>query len=344
MQVGSVSPIVPFKSGFVILRLEDTRYPADPEALAKAKHEALKRKTLQVLTAKKDELVKKYARIHTDLLGKIDYESKDPGFDALLQDRRVVADIKGEEPITVGDLAAAIKQQLYHGVQQAIESKKVNAKKAPTLDDLVYKRVFRKEALRLGLDKTDAYRDTVKSYAQSAVFGAFVDKAISPDVKVKEEKARTYYQQHLKEFELPEMVRMNSLVFGDRKSAELAMESLRKGTEFQWLLAHAEGQVDRGVEGVLTFDGKPLMTKDLPAGLQKAIAGARAGDVRLYASPEGLFYVLAVQDVVSSKPQPYEDVRDTVSRRLYNDKLKQAIEDYAQKVRAMSDVKVYLAS
>jgi hypothetical protein len=94
----------------------------------------------------------------------------------------------------------------------------------------------------------------------------------------------------------------------------------------------------------LTFDGKPLTTKDFPVGLQKAISGARAGDVRLYESPQGLFYVLAVQEVVSSRPQPFEDVRDTVSRRLYNDKLKQAIDEYARKVRAVSDVKSYLTS
>ena len=344
MAVGSVSPIVPFKSGFAILRLEDTRYPEDPEALAQAKREAFKKKTLQILTAKRDELVKKYAKVHADVLSQIDYESKDPGFDALLKDKRVVAEIKGEDAITVGEMTVTLKQQFYHGVQQAIESKRLNAKKASTLDDLVYKRVFRKEALRLGLDKTDAYRSKVKNYAQSVVFGTFVEKAVSPDVKVKDEEARTYYQQHLKEFELPEVVKMNGLVFGDRSNAEKAIEELRKGTEFQWLSAHAEGQVDQGAEGVLTFDGKPLTTRDLPAGLQKAISGARAGDLRLYASPDGLFYALAVQDVVSSKPQPYEDVQDIVSRRLYNDKVRQAIEDYAQKVRAVSDVKIYLNS
>lgn len=342
MSVGAVSPIVPFRSGYVLLRLEGVRYPESPEALAQAKRDALKKKTVQVLTGKKDGLVKQYVKVRTDTLNAIDYQSPEPGFEALRKDRRVLAEIRGEAPITVGDLTEAIRQQLYHGVERAIEGKRLNAKKSSALDELVYKRVFRKEALRLGLNKSASYRDKVRGYEQSVVFGAFVKKVIVPDVKLKEEDIRAYYQQHAKEYELPEMVRMQALVFGKRSDAEMALEKLRRGTEFPWLLAHAEGQVDPAAEGVRIFDGKPLTTKDFPPGLQKAIAGVKAGDFQLYESPEGYVYLLSIQGVVASRPQPYEDVRETVTRRLYDGKVKQAIEEYAQKLRAASDVKIYL--
>ena len=342
LSVGAVSPVVPFRSGYVLLRLEGVRYPESSDALVQAKRDALKKKTVQVLTGKKDALLKKYVKVRTDTLNAIDYQSPEPGFETLRKDRRVLAEIQGEAPITVGELTEAIRQQLYHGVERAIEGKRLNAKKASTLDELVYKRVFRKEALRLGLDKTARYRDKVKAYEESVVFGAFVQKAVVPDVKVREEDVKTYYQQHAKEYELPEMVRMQALVFGRRSDAEMALEKLRKGAEFQWLLAHAEGQVDPAAEGVKVFDGKPLTTKDLPPGLQRAISGVKAGDFQLYESPEGYVYLLSIQGVVASRPQPYEDVRETVLRRLYDEKVKQAIEEYAQKVRAASDVKVYL--
>ena len=342
MKTGSVSPVIPFKSGFVILRLEDIRYTENPEAMKQAKEEVLKLKKVQVLKDYSDALIKKYAKVNQDVIKRIDYESKSPGFEALLKDKRVIVEIKGENPITVGELTQQLKQQLYHGVERAVETKRLNSRKDSALEEILYKRVFRKEALRLGLDKTEGYKDKVKEYENSVLFGAFVNKVIVPDIKLKEEEVKAYYQKHIGDYTFPEMMKIDSLVFSKRQDAEIAIERLRKGTEFQWLSANAEGQVDRNSPGLLTFDKKFLTTKDLPEGLQKVISGARAGDFRLYESPNGYFYVLTIQDVIPSKPQPYEEARGIVSRKVFDDQVKKAVEDYADKLRAVSDVKVYL--
>ncbi len=342
IKAGSVSPIIPIKSGFVILRLEDIRYTEDPEAMKQAREEALKRKKVQVLKDYGNGLIKKYAKVNQDVLKRIDYESKTPGFEALLQDKRAVAEIRGENPITVGELTQHLKMQFFHGVERAIESKKLNLKKVSALDEMIYKRVFRKEALRLGLDKTEGYENKVKEYENSVLFGAFVNKVIVPDIKLKEEEMKAYYSEHLKEYTMPEMMRINGLVFAKRKDGESAIENLRKGTEFQWLAENAEGQIDKNTKGLLSFDGKLVTTKDLPEGVQKAIHGARTGDFRLYESSDGYVYALAIQDVISSRPQPYEEAREAVAKKLFDEKVKKAVEDYADKLRALSEVKIYL--
>ena len=343
MKVGSVSPIIPIKSGFVILRLEDVRYTEDPNAKKQAGDEALKRKKVQALKDYSNALIKQYAKVNQDVLNSLNYEAKTPGFEALLKDKRVVVEIRGESPVTVGELSQHLKMQFFHGIERAIEAKKLNSKKASALDEMVYKRVFRKEALRLGLNKAEGYKNKVKEYENSVLFGAFVNKVIVPDIKLKEEEITAYYHEHIKEYTMPEMMKINSLAFAKREDAEAAIEKLRKGTEFQWLAANAEGQIDKKTKGLLTFDGKLLLTtKDLPEGVQKAIHGARAGDFRLYESPDGNFYVLAILDVISSKPQPYEEAREIVARKVYDEKVKKAAEDYADKLKAVSVVKIYL--
>ena len=342
MKVGSISPAIDIKSGFVILRLEDVRNTKDPEAMKQAKDEALKRKKVQVLKDYSQALIKKYAKVNEDVLRRLNYESKTPGFDAMLKDKRAVAEIKGENSITVGELTQHLRMQLYHGVERAVETKKLNSKKASALDEMVYKRVFRKEALRLGLNKTESYKRRVREYENSLLFGAFVNKVIVPDIKWKEEEVKAYYQEHIKEYTLPEMMKINGLVFARRGDAEAAIEKLRKGTEFLWLATNAEGQVDKNTQGLLPFEGKLMTTKDLPEGVQKAIHGARAGDFRLYESPAGYFYVLAIQDVIPSKPQPYQEAKEAVSRKVFDEKVRKAVEDYAVRLRAVSDVKIYL--
>jgi parvulin-like peptidyl-prolyl isomerase len=343
MSVGSVSSIIPVGSGFAILKVEDTRYPENPEAKEIAKRQALTLKKRGVLENYNNALIKKYVKLNKKVLDEIDFEAKEPGFQELLEDKRVIAEIQGENPITVGDLTDGVRQQLYHGVERAIESKRLNERKTSVLDEMLYKRVFRKEALRLGIDKTKVYKNRVKEYENSVIFGAFIQKAVRPDIKLKEEELKTYYNDHVKEYTMPEMIKINSLVFAKREFAEKTLEKLRKGTDFQWLTENAEGQVDKSnSKDVLNFEGKFLTANDLPEGVRKSISGAKPGDFRLYESPEGYFYAVAIQDVIPAKPQPYAETREAIAKILYNEKLNKAVEEWAEKLRAVSDVKVYL--
>jgi parvulin-like peptidyl-prolyl isomerase len=343
LEVGSVSPVIPVGSGFVILKVEDIRYPESQEAREQAKQEALTLEKERVLKEYNDALIKKYVKLNKKVLDGIDFEAKEPGFQKFLKDKRVVAEIKGEKPITVGELTDYLRQQIYHGVQRAIESKKLNERKTSTLEEMLQKRVFKMEALRLGIDKTEVYKNRVKEYENSVIFGAFIQKAVVPDIKLKEEDLKSYYNDHIKDYTFPEMMKINSLVFAKRESAEKALENLRKGTDFQWLMENAEGQIDKSKsKDVLSFEGKFLTTKDLPGGVRKSVSGTRPGDFRLYESPEGYFYALAIQDVIPAKPQPFEEAKNKIAKIVFDDKLKKAVEEWAEKLRAVSDVKVYL--
>ncbi len=342
MKIGSISSVIRIRSGFVIFKLEDIRFPDDPLVKERVRQEVLGRKQKEAFEKYDRTLRTKYAKVNEGLLESLDFESKEPGFEKLLKDKRVLAEIKGEKPITVGDLADTMRQQLFHGVERAVETKRLNKRKNEILEEMLHKRVLRKEALRLGIDKTGAYKNKVREYENSLVFGAFIQKAVVPDVKLKEEELKAYYGQHIKDYTYPEMMKMSNLVFEKRESAEKAFLALKKGTDFQWVKANAEGQLDRNTKGILDLDGRLLITRDLPEELRKVIPGAKAGDFRLYQSAENYFYVVSIQEVVPSRPQPYEEVREKVAQKVYDEKLKRAVEDYADQLRAASDVKVYL--
>jgi parvulin-like peptidyl-prolyl isomerase len=343
MEAGSVSSITPVGSGFVILKVEDIRYPESQEARERARGEALAFKRKEVLENYNEALIKKYVRLNKRVFDGIDFEAKEPGFEKLLEDKRVIAEIQGENPITVGGLTDGVRQQLYHGVERAIESKRLNERKTSVLDEMLYKRVFRKEALRLGINKTETYKNKVTAYENSVIFGAFIQKVVVPDIKLRKEELKTYYDDHIKEYTTPEMVKINSVVFAKREFAEEALEKLRKGTDFQWLAENAGGQIDkRNSKDVMNFEGKFLTIKHLPEGVRKSVSGAKPGDFRLYESPEGYFYALAIQDVIPAKPQPYAETREAIAKILYNEKLNKAVEEWAEKLGAVSEVKVYL--
>ncbi len=341
MKTGSVSPVIPVKSGFVIFKLEEVRYPENPDAREEARQQALSRKRVEALVKYNKELSKKYIKLNKRLVDSLDFESKNPGFENLLSDKRVLAEIKGDRPVTVAELTEALKDKFYHNVEEAIKSKKVNKKKTDVLQEILGKRVQRLEALKKGIDRTEKFKKMVKDYEDSVLFGTFVRKVIVPEVKVGDGDMKAYYNEHISEFTTPEMVRIKAIVFKKMADAETALDKLRKGEDFNWLRENAEGQVEKNTQGLLPFDGNILIKSELPEGVQKALSGAHPEDYRLYESPERLAYVLNVLDVIPPRPQPYEEMKDIIAEKAFKEKVDRAVEEWASKLRGASDIAIY---
>lgn len=344
MEVGSVSPVISVgKKGFIIFKLEGTRIPEDedPEARKQAKLKALNQKRVRTAKDYYHDLKKKYVKVNEEFLNDLDFEAKEPGFEKLLRDKRVIAKIKGEKPVTVAELAKALKQKFYHGIDKAVQGKQVNKIKYERLEGILQKRLLLKEAFTKGIDKTEVYSNRVKEYEYSLIFGAFIKKVITPDIKLDIQELKANYEENSDEYVLPQMIRIKSLVFWERKDAVEAIDILQKGTDFNWLSSNAEGQVDKDSEGLLKFEGELITLSSLPEELEKIVAGSKPGDFRLYANSRGHFYVLYIYHVIPAKLQPFEDVQKEIAKKVFNSKLKKAVELYADKLREYYPVKIY---
>ncbi|MDD2582905.1 MAG: peptidyl-prolyl cis-trans isomerase [Desulfuromonadaceae bacterium] len=343
LKAGQTTAVLAIGPAFTVVEREDTRYPeGNSAAMDEAKGRASEIKTAYVLNAYWESLKKKYATINKKLIDKIDFEAAKPGFKKLLKDNRVVASIKGEKPVTVGQLAQEMQSKFFHGVDEAIKMKKVNEGKYPTLEDILMKKILRMEALRLGIDNSDEYRQANRKYKDSLVFGLFIKKAVVPDIKVTNGEIEDYYNAHIADYSTPAMVKIKALAFGKQNQAEAAIEKLRKGAEYQWLQANAEGLVAGDKPGLLDFGANLLISKNLPEQLQRAIDGAKKGDLRLYASPEGYYYAVQIQDFVPAKPAPLKDERKTIAQKLFGEKVGTSLEGWGTKLRAASTVNIYL--
>jgi parvulin-like peptidyl-prolyl isomerase len=340
LEVGQVSPVIRIDQGFVVVKVLDIRYPENEAARARAQQTVLRQKRGEAVAQREEALRAERVTINQEVFDGLDY-GKDT-VDNLLKDTRTVAEIKGANPVTVGDLTDYMRLQLFHGEDPADTGRLLNTRKTAALDTVVRRRLLNAEAVRRGIDKSDAYLDRVNAFEESLVFGAFVEKVIAPDSKLVEEDVRADYDAHLKDYTGPAMMRLRAVPFVSRTAAEEAMRKLREGADYGWLLASAEGQVDRKTEGLLAFGERPVTTDSLPEGLRKVLADAKNGDVRLFASPEGPFYVVTVQEIIPSDVRPFDDVKEEIARRLYGVKLRKGVEDYAAKLRAQSKIEIHL--
>ena len=207
---------------------------------------------------------------------------------------------------------------------------------------MIERKLLLQEALRQNIDKSEEYIDRVKEYEMSLIFGVFINKVIAPDIRLDIKELKTYYEDNREEYTLPQMMRIKTIVFAERSDAVDALDKLRRGTDFDWLRSRAEKQVDKKGEGVLNFEGKLLTVRSLPEDVRQVLSEAGPGDYRLYESSEGqYYYVLYVYHVIAAEPEPFEKVQKEIAKKVFDDKVKKALEDYADKLKEYYPVKIY---
>ncbi|WP_242343198.1 peptidylprolyl isomerase [Anaeromyxobacter terrae] len=338
---GAVSAPVKIPSGYAILKVEDVRYPEDPEARAIAEERSLEMKRRQTVLKTYESLAKKYAVVDEKLIDRLDYEAKKPGWNVLFKDKRPLAKIRGEAPITVGDLGEGISLKFFHGMEGPIRAKQVNIAKRVTFEGMLMRRLFRKEALAQKLDQSEEYKAATAEYETSLLFGMFVQRAVVPSVKVTEGELMEYYEKNKADFTTPAFYRLDALAFRSEKAAQAALDKIKSGTDLKWLKANATDQVP-AEQRDLDFGGTIYSAKGLPADLAKLIANSKKGEFRLYAAPGGQAYVVQILDVTPAKESPYKESREAIAKKLFARSVDKALDEWVAKLRKEHDVKIYI--
>lgn len=341
LKPGRASRLLTVKNGFTVVRLIDLRVPDDPKARAESREQALDYARLKAVSAYTRKLRARYAVVDDKLLDSLDFDAAKPDLAASEKDGRVLAKVEGAAPVTVGELATAINQEFFHGAERAAKEKKLNDRKPGAFDDLLVKRLALTEAKRTGLDRSRKFTDAVRSYEEGLLFSTFVQKVIRPDVKLTAAEVRAYYDAHAADYTSPSMMRLESIAFAKREDAQNAWTKATNGADFGWLRDNAPGRLPATAD-VMRMNGEVYVMEEADPEIARALANAKAGDARVFAAPDGNFYVILVREVLPPKIKPYDKVKGDVAKRVINEKLKKVLDDWSTKLRAAYEVKTFV--
>jgi hypothetical protein len=347
METGSISPVIRVQgektAGFTILKLEEKRYPENLKTREQVEWSVLNEQKNEAWEKFKTSLVTKYVTLNDKILGKLNYEKSIDKFPQLLEDKRVVAEIKGEQPITVGELTQEIQKKFWHGVEEAAKSKKLNKEIRPALFAIIGRRVIAKEVSERGLAKSEEFQKDLRQFKDSTLFGLFIERMVIPDLNVTDSDLKAYYEKHKLEYRYPEMIKLTSVTFGNKRAAEAALKKLSKGTDISWVRSNAEGLAEkRDDDHLSTLNGSILSMNSLPPAMAKTLAGTHAGDFRLYEGTENRYYVLSIEATIPARQQPFEEVKEALREKAFQEKFILAMDDWFHKLRSASTIKVFL--
>ena len=125
------------------------------------------------------------------LLKSLNYVKR-PALEKLFKDnKRVLATIQGDKPITVADLSAELSRRFYHGAERAADEKKINAQKQDAFDSLLYRRLLKEGELRKIAESDEFQRPSSRTGSSSATSSS----VITPTVTVTEGEGKTRAEQ-----------------------------------------------------------------------------------------------------------------------------------------------------
>jgi hypothetical protein len=355
MKPDSVSRIFKALGGYLVFYLHDVRSYEDPGVREEARQMLLKPLRKRKADEYVDLLIAKHCTVDEKLLEEVSFDQQTSGllwwrkeepvdFEKLRSDSRVLATVNTDEPIrvTVADVAAKIEERRFHGVEKAAELGKLDREKRRILRDMLFREAAMLEAAELGLDRDPEYLETREEFVELLLFDVFIKKVVAPDVKLTEEEVRAYYDEHLDDVSSPTMFRIDGLAFYKLRDAETALRKLRKKADFKWVSANSPGLVDKEAAEAKLFDSAILSLNALPEGLQRTAEGARKGEVLLYSSPEGVHYVLFMDDVFPPTAQPYQAARASMAKLVFEAKLKALIADWSGKLREAYETRIFV--
>jgi hypothetical protein len=355
-KAGFVSEIFADGGIFSMHHIEAVRSYEDPALMEEARQKALEPAQREAALEYAAAMRKKHSTVDERLLKKADFDSKKTGFlslgkkepadfDELVKDDRVVATVHVDPPftVTIADLATDVQEAFFHGIETAAKrNKNLNDEKQIALSNILFTQTVMAEARSQGLDQTDAYRDQMDEFTTSFLFDVFVNKVIAPDVKITREEVREYFDANIEEFSTPKMFRLNAIAFRELTDAERALRKIEKRADFKWVSANSPGRVEEEKQEGFNFNGALLSVTALPEDLHERIEDFDQGDALIYSDAKGYHHVLVVSKAFPPKPQPFDAVKASIAKAIYEQNLMLLIEDWSNKLREVYETRIFV--
>lgn len=202
------------------------------------------------------------------------------------------------------------------------------------IDDWIRRKVLHQEALRLGLDKTHAYKAKMQDFGEQILAELLRELVIYGDSglqKITEQDVHTFYEQHRNQFVLQERhVRLRHMVTRTNQEAEIARNALLSG--ISWSDIAEEHSIDPEY-------AKHIETQLIPASsaltglsnMQSFLNVIGIGEVSLIRR-EGEYYhfIQLVEDKARGEHPELDVVFEQIREWLQSDQIKRTISAYEQ--------------
>jgi peptidyl-prolyl cis-trans isomerase SurA len=182
-------------------------------------------------------------------------------------------------------------------------------------------------------------------FREQMTMSRLFNKFIRSNVSMEEKELREHYEQNVKQFSLPEEVRVRLLVvtvpekasIGQvveaRQKAEALMVRIGKGEDFIRLIREHSGSPTAAQDGDLGFMQRDHAIPEIEEATKDLKPGQYAGPLK---ASDG-FYIIRLEEI-RTPVRPFEKVKDEIYKTLYEQKMENAYRAFLQTLRSEAHI------
>lgn len=230
-------------------------------------------------------------------------------------DKRVLAKVDGDV-ITVKDFNDRI-EKLPKQYQDIIKNQKRNY-----LDDLIMEKLLYKKAIKANIDKDRETQDIIAEATKKIIIARLIEKDVENKVKVSDEEARKYYDEHSEEFMLPERWRASHILVDTPEEASAIKQKLGQGASFEDIAKEKSKDATAKIGGDVGYFSKGQLIPEFEEECYKLKVG-EVGDV---VKTQFGYHIIKLTDKKNPEVQEFSAVKDMIKRELIRNKKKELLE------------------
>jgi len=209
--------------------------------------------------------------------------------------------------------------------------------KRNTMDTKQFEAALAKEGLTL-----DQYKAELR---EQMTLSRMFNKYVRTGLAVDEAEAQAFYKKNIKNYALPEEIRVRQLflslpkkakpdqIAAIKTKAQAAYERAKKGEDFIRLVRETSDGVTVSQDGDLGF----MQRGEAIPEIEKAAQALKPGEISSPFQAAGGFNIIRLEEV-RTPVRPYEKVKDEIMNALYQEKMENTYRGWLQTLRSDSHI------
>ncbi|AAR33693.1 peptidylprolyl isomerase [Geobacter sulfurreducens] len=208
--------------------------------------------------------------------------------------------------------------------------------------EILQTRAIAMKARKDGFDRKPEVRERLGYFVDDFLAREYLTKVVIAGVKVSDAELRAYYQEHAKDFVMPEQAIVRHIFIGFTDAAdsqakaaaktktEGVLERLKKGEDFAAVAAEASEDIESAKEGGLLGAITPGQTNSEE--FEKAVFALKAGEMSgLVESPFG-YHIVKVDERKEKRALPFDEVKDALRSKLQGEAEQKKLREFVDEV------------
>ncbi|WP_457568092.1 peptidyl-prolyl cis-trans isomerase [Desulfurobacterium sp.] len=287
------------------------------EILKDAKQKLIKIKEAEATAKLLKQLRKKYpVWINKKLLKEINLKNFPEA-----KKKEVVLKV-GNYALTAGGFMKFLKKEVEWEKHSRFGRVNMEIAKRRVIDSIINQTLVGMEALNRHYEQKEPLKPMFEFYCQNRIIKELENRIIRPTIKISQKEIENYYQQHKKQYKLPDKITIRFLQTNDRKLIDKLYKELKDGKDFKKLTITI-----MGYDNVVTIPYSHLLPES-----KKIIDNLKEGEVSKPFKIKDTYFMVQVLKLQKNRYKPLSEVKESIKNALYKQKFEEARQAYIRKL------------